>query len=234
IINNAIKFTFTGQVTFDVSMIDKKIRFCVQDTGIGIPKNKLDKIFKAFHQLEDQSRQTEGTGLGLAISKRIVKMMGGDICVESEEGKGSKFWFEISLPEVFKKKKNENSHKWRNVKGDGLRVLIVDDNLLNRKFFMQMLKMNNFEIYEAENGFQAVEQTELIRPHLILMDVMMPVMNGIEAMSEIRKNPANKDIVIFAISANTNMENECQEKPGTCNEFFRKPIDMDYFYRKEK
>ena len=189
----------------------------------------MGKIFKPFKQLEKQENQTEGTGLGLAISRRIVQLMDSDIFVESKEGQGSKFWFEIKLPKVLDKRKNEKKHKWSYVKGDNLRVLVVDDNLLNRKFFKHMLEMNGFEIYEASNGYEAVEQTELARPKLILMDLMMPGMNGIEAINEIRKNPENSDIIIFAISA-TNMKDKC--KVCDCNEFFNKPVNMDDFYSK--
>ena len=230
IMNNAIKFTFKGSVSLDVKMIDNNIRFTIKDTGIGIPQDKLTTIFEPFRQLDDQRHQTEGTGLGLAISQRIIQLMEGDIFVKSIENQGSTFWFEIHLPEVFHHTKKRSGHKWSNVNGKGLRVLIVDDNYLNRKFFAQMLEFNKFDIFEAEDGFQAIEKTEQIQPHFILMDLMMPKMSGIDAIEEIRKKPENKDIVIFTISANTELEEKCLKKPNFCNHFLQKPIDMDEFY----
>ena len=230
LLNNAIKFTFQGQVNFDVIMHDQKIRLSVTDTGVGIPENMTQKVFEAFHQLDNQSRQTEGTGLGLAISQKIVQMMGGHIYLESKINKGSKFWFDIHLPEVFNQERESTRHRWSYVNGHGLRVLIVDDNNLNRKFFSQMLQLNKFEIYEAEDGYQAVEQTEKCRPHLIIMDLMMPKMSGIDAIKEIRKKPENQNMVIFSISANTEFANICNENSGLSDYFFKKPIDMDEFY----
>jgi len=235
LINNAIKFTKKGQVTFEVTRVSNLIRFIVKDTGVGIPKDKLKTIFEPFHQLDNQPHQSEGTGLGLAISRRIVQLMNSDIFVSSQMNEGSSFWFEIDLPEVFNKKKRRPSKgKWDEINGKGYRVLIVDDNLMNRQFFYQMLKRNNFELLEAADGFQAVELTEKFRPHLILMDIMMPGMSGIEATAEIRKNPKNSDIIIFTVSANAEMRDICKQTPNSCNEFLLKPLDMGLFYSKLK
>jgi len=233
LINNAIKFTNDGQVSFEVLRVDNLIRFVVKDTGIGIPKDKLEFIFEPFHQLENQAFQSEGTGLGLAISRRIIQLMNSDIFVSSHVDEGSTFWFEINLPEVYKKiTKMKNNEKWADINGTGYRVLIVDDNFMNRQFFVQMLKRNNFELCEAEDGFQAIEFTEKFRPHLILMDIMMPRMSGTDAIDEIRKQPKNSDIIIFTVSANAEMRNICNEKPNSCNEFLLKPLDMGLFYSK--
>jgi PAS domain S-box-containing protein len=233
LINNAIKYTQKGQVTFEVSRVNNLIRFIVKDTGIGIPKSKLGYIFEPFHQLENQPHQSEGTGLGLAISRRIVQLMNSDIFVSSHVNEGSSFWFEIELPEGFTKKKiKQNKDKWSEINGEGYRVLIVDDNLMNRQFFVQMLKRNRFELFEAEDGFQAIEFTEKYRPHLILMDIMMPKMSGTEAITEIRKLPKNDDIIIFTVSANAEMRDMCEKTPNSCNEFLLKPLDMGLFYSK--
>ena len=233
LINNAIKYTQKGQVTFEVTRVNNLIRFIVKDTGTGIPKNKLEYIFEPFHQLENQPHQSEGTGLGLAISRRIVQLMNSDIFVSSRVDEGSSFWFEIDLPEVFsKKKKKRKADKWAEINGEGYRVLIVDDNRMNRQFFVQMLKRNNFELFEAEDGLQAVEITEKYRPHLILMDIMMPKMSGTEAIAEIRKHPKNSDIIIFTVSANAEMKDVCEQTPNSCNEFLLKPLNMGLFYSK--
>jgi PAS domain S-box-containing protein len=233
LINNAIKFTQKGQVTFDVSRVNNLIRFVIKDTGVGIPKDKLEYIFEPFHQLTNQPVQSEGTGLGLAISRRIIQLMDSDIFVSSQVNEGSSFWFDIHLPEVFtKKKRKRKSEKWADINGEGYRVLIVDDNIMNRKFFVQMLKRNKFELFEAEDGIQAIESTEQYRPHLILMDIMMPRMNGIEAIEEIRKHPKNSDIIIFTVSANAEMKNICKQRSNFCNEFILKPLDMGIFYTK--
>ncbi|ETR70319.1 MAG: two-component system, cell cycle response regulator DivK, partial [Candidatus Magnetoglobus multicellularis str. Araruama] len=111
-------------------------------------------------------------------------------------------------------------------------MLIVDDNMLNRQFFVQMLKRNKFELFEAEDGFQAIDMTQKHRPHLILMDIMMPKMSGTEAIAEIRKIPENNKIVIFAVSANAEMKDICKKTPNSCNEFLLKPLDLNLFYTK--
>jgi PAS domain S-box-containing protein len=233
LINNAIKFTNAGQVSFEVLRVNDLIRFIVKDTGIGIPNNKLQYIFEPFHQLDSQNNQSDGTGLGLAISRRIIQLMNSDIFVSSRINEGSTFWFEIHLPEVFTKmKKKKKRDRWAEINGKGYRVLIVDDNRMNRQFFVQILQQNSFELCEAEDGFQAIELTEKFRPHLILMDIMMPRMSGIDAINEIRKQPKNSDIIIFTVSANAEMRNLCNEKPNSCNEFLLKPLDMGVFYSK--
>jgi PAS domain S-box-containing protein len=233
LINNAIKYTQKGQVSFDVSRVNSLIRFIVKDTGVGIPNDKLQSIFEPFHQLNNQPSQSEGTGLGLAISRRIIQLMNSDIFVSSHENEGSSFWFEIHLPEVFtKKKRKPKKDKYSEINGQGYRVLIVDDNRMNRQFFMQMLQRNKFELFEAEDGLQAIECTKQYRPHLILMDIMMPRMSGIDAIAEIRKQPENADIIIFSVSANAEMRDLCKQRPNFCNEFILKPLDMRTFYSK--
>jgi len=235
LINNAIKYTQEGEVSFEVTGVNKLIRFVVKDTGVGIPQSKLETIFEPFQQLENQPRQSEGTGLGLAISRRIVRLMDSDIFVSSRVNEGSSFWFEVNLPEVFtKKKRKRKKNKWSEINGEGVRVLIVDDNIMNRQFFVQMLKRNKFELFEAEDGLQAIASTEKNRPHLILMDIMMPRMSGIEAIAEIRKQPKNAGIVIFTVSANAEMKNICEQTPNSCNEFLLKPLNMELFYSKLK
>jgi PAS domain S-box-containing protein len=233
LINNAIKYTPKGQVTFEILRVNNLIRFLVKDTGVGIPNNKLQSIFEPFHQLDNQPRQSEGTGLGLAISRRIIQLMNSDIFVSSRLKEGSSFWFDIDLPEVFTRtKKKRKKDIWTEINGEGYRVLIVDDNHMNRVFFVQVLKRKNFELYEAENGIQAIEYTEKYRPHLILMDIMMPKMDGIEAIAEIRKHPKNADIIIFTVSANAEMKDICKKNPNSCNEFLLKPLDVGIFYSK--
>ncbi len=218
ILNNSIKFTTSGYVSLDVSgqytdedHID--LQFIIQDTGIGIKKEDMELIFESFRQLDmNKNRKIEGTGLGLAITKQLVSLMEGDIRVESEYGKGTRFVVCIKQRVINKKTIGENpinryeeeEKKEREFVCKACRALVVDDNIINRKVAMAMLKTFEFQLQEVPSGQDAIEKAKTNDFDIIFMDHMMPEMDGIEATRILREYYEGKDNVpvIVALTAN--------------------------------
>ncbi len=199
--NNAVKFTESGSVTIEVRESenttshknrakDKQsvmLMFSVKDTGIGLPKEQIAKLFQSFSQADTSTtRKYGGTGLGLTISKKLTQLMNGDIGVESEPGKGSNFYFTA----VFEKGSEQPVHKTVPETLDGLNVLVVDDNAITRNILSNYLKSFKFNVTTVHNGEEAILQLEKAGNHyeLILMDWRMPGMDGIETAKRIRAN----------------------------------------------
>jgi len=213
LINNAIKFTNEGSITISLSCTNDSDKiaiatFEVKDTGIGISESKLDHIFDTFKQADESiTRKYGGTGLGLAISKQLVEMQGGEISVKSEVNRGTTFFFSIPYKigsELDLIHKPSGSKKLRQEKFDGLRILLVEDNDINRLYASTILKKWNCQCDEAVNGEIALELLRKNEYDLILMDVHMPVMDGLVATRIIRKifPSPKKDIPIIAFTAN--------------------------------
>lgn len=220
LMTNAIKFTNTGSIRFGFTVQDgKQFRFYVSDTGCGIPKNQQDKIFERFVKLNSFA---QGTGLGLSICRMIVDYLGGEINVKSEEGKGSTFWFTIPYHPAIKKEKVESEYEKKRVDQNRLVVLIAEDNPDNFKLFESILKYE-FEIIHAWNGKEAVELFKLHAPHIVLMDINMPEMNGYEATEEIRK--ISKDIPIIAVTAYAFASDEQQIMRSGFDAYTSKPLN---------
>jgi len=237
LLSNAVKFTKEGGVSFRVGYHNGKIRFQVEDTGVGIAKNEIQYIFQPFKQVGDQNTRAEGTGLGLSITKKLVKMMGGELYVESTLGKGSIFWMEIDLPiaKSFVKINDNNEPIILGFKGEKRRILIVDDKEPNRTFLFNLLNPLGFEIIEAVNGKECVDKTVKYKPDLILIDLVMPIMDGFEATRQIRHIPEVKDTTIIMVSAGVFESHKEQSIDAGCDEFLPKPIhDKDLLKLLEK
>ena len=239
LLGNAVKFTpENGTVSYSIICNERKngkafIYFSVRDTGIGIPANVITTLFEPFQQADNQiARKFGGTGLGLAISKNIVQMLGGNIAVNSVEGKGSEFYFNLWLEEAKWEQVEEQTA--RNVTGllKGKKALLVDDVDINRIIAIDMLENTGITIVEAEDGDQAVKifrESAENEYDLIYMDVQMPNMNGHDAASAIRKmeRADAKTIPIIALTANTFKEDIDKAIASGMNAHLAKPMDAE-------
>lgn len=245
LVNNAIKYTEKGSVRFSVHVRQKNtdkvmLYYEVADTGIGIRKEDQKILFDAFQRVEmDRNRYVEGTGLGLTISQNLVNMMGGVIEVESEYGKGSKFYFTIEQTIVdptpmsavnYEQQKSGVIEKEAESLfiAPGAHILLVDDNDLNLVVAKDLLKPLQMQIDTAENGMQAVDLVQRNHYDLVLMDHMMPVMDGIVATKTIRELPDEKykKLPIIALTANAMVDARKEFLNAGMNGFVAKPIDF--------
>jgi PAS domain S-box-containing protein len=243
LINNAIKFAEKGNVLFrvrtdgssenDAKKLGKTIHFEVEDTGIGISPEKLEDIFLPFQQVHDSQHITEGTGLGLPISRELVRIMGSELHVRSVVGQGTIFWFDLEVPEVegmSEKESFDSARQSRHIigyKGEKQTILLVDDNHENRAVLRDMLLPLDFEIVEACDGKDACAKAAQFHPKLILMDLVMPVMDGFEATRRIRKIPELKRVKVIGISASAFDTNRKVSFEAGCDDFLTKPIQID-------
>ncbi|OQY46180.1 MAG: hypothetical protein B6242_08430 [Anaerolineaceae bacterium 4572_78] len=246
LLNNAIKFTDEGSVTLRVgetnicgtSTFDElddatsekfcKIRFEVIDTGIGIAQDKVERIFLPFEKGGDILTQAEGTGLGLTICKRLVGAMGSELNIKSQLGRGSNFWFDLALP-VTVANVERNQGKAKTIIGyktPKRKILVVDDNKSNRFVLINLLKSIGFSVAEAKNGAIAVEKAQAMLPDAIILDLVMPVMDGYEAARKIRQIPTIQNVVIIAISAGVFSDDGVQSISVGCDAFLAKPFEM--------
>jgi CheY-like chemotaxis protein len=238
LVGNAIKFTETGGVTIDLTLIeqndnDVKIRFAITDTGIGIASEKINTIFESFKQAEaDTSRKYGGTGLGLAITKRLIELHDAKINVDSVPAQGSTFWFTIKF-EKGHIHANNNNNKVET--GLQLNVLVVDDNQINRLLINKVLGKWGANVEFAENGLEAVSKIESrLDLDVVLMDIHMPVMGGLEATEIIRakNDPHFQQLPIIALTASM-LNSEVNEiARAGMNDYILKPFDPKDLYEK--
>jgi signal transduction histidine kinase len=224
LLSNAVKFTKHGGVTFQVAYLDGKIRFQVEDTGIGIAPEELDHIFKPFLQIGNPNHKAQGTGLGLAITQQLVKLMGGELQVESTLGQGSTFSTVLDLPAVSTVEPMSAEPIIIGFEGSPRQILVVDDKWENRAVVVKYLKPLGFEIIEAENGQEAIDKALISRPDVIMIDTILPIMDGIETIQKLRKRAEFFDTVIIALSTNVFGSNQQQCLEAGCTDFIAKPI----------
>ena len=218
-LTNAIKFTQKGSITFGYEIRDKMLYFHVTDTGCGIPANKKDSIFGRFVKLNSFA---QGTGLGLSICRTIIEHMNGTIGVESEEGKGSTFWFTIPYQPARLSEKKAEEFQPITVQKDKLTILIAEDNESNYRLFQSILR-KEYSLIHAWDGQEAIEKFKEHRPQIILMDINMPRMDGYEATKEIRKLSA--DVPIIAITAFAYASDEQRVLENGFDGYMSKPIN---------
>lgn len=235
LLGNSIKFTRRGKVALFVKRISgNDYRFEVRDTGIGIAADMQKEIFQPFHQVYNRELVTQGTGLGLTISRELVRMMGGELSVESKPGMGATFWFEITLNEAGAVHESSKGRGMEIIgyRGSRKKILVVDDEWKNRSFLANLLSPLDFEIHEAENGKEAIHLANELTPDLVLMDLIMPEVSGLDAIDMIRKSFSKKDIVIIALSASVSEENVLKSKKLGCDDFVAKPVNVDELLEK--
>jgi PAS domain S-box-containing protein len=234
LLGNAVKFTEQGGVFLKIGYHEGKIRFQVEDTGIGIALADMEKLFQPFQQVGQNSYKVEGTGLGLSITKKLVEMMGGQIAVKSILGKGSTFWFALDLPDVSASiQQHTRSPKPTivGVEGGVYKILVVDDKWENRSVMVHLLTPLGFEVIEANNGEDGLAKAIALQPHLILMDLVMPVMDGFEATRRIRSTPGLETIPIIAASASAFDYHQQQSKIVGCDDFIAKPFRAEILFQ---
>ncbi|WP_461632918.1 ATP-binding protein [Labilibaculum euxinus] len=226
LLNNAFKFTSSGYIEYGYHLIDNNfLEFYVQDSGIGIQKEKQEIIFERFRQVEETfTRKYGGTGLGLAISKGFVELMGGKIRMETQEDKGTTFYFTIPYKPVGSEAKIIKSTNKKNYKWDDKLILVVEDDETNFKYIEAALKPTKVKILHTISGNKAIELS-LKNPtiNLVLMDLRLPDINGLEATQSIKKMRDN--LPIIAQTANAFREDRSKSIEAGCDDFIAKPFD---------
>lgn len=256
LLGNAVKFTEAGGVTFKVGYVNvlqkekndqssslieshqlpTKIRFIVEDTGVGIASEQLESVFLPFHQSGQPDYQVEGTGLGLAISKRLVQMMGSSLNVTSTLGEGSVFWVDLDLPEVsfHPEKILVNQKKVIGFQSGRRKVLIADEQLANRSNLLSLLTPLGFEVFEAKDASSCLSQAIKIKPDLILLDPLLLTLDGLEVTRQIRQLAELKQVVILATSARVFDYNQQKCSLVGFNGFLPQPIRSETLFEQLK
>ncbi|HPF58838.1 MAG TPA: PAS domain S-box protein [Candidatus Competibacteraceae bacterium] len=247
--SNAIKFTEQGSIVIRVVVVENtaaglRVRFEVSDTGVGIAPEFQTRIFEAFEQADSSTtRQYGGTGLGLAISQRLVQMMGGEMGVNSQMGAGSTFWFSVRLgksrqammPRLETLQRLDETTGHVHIPDakhilrhhySGTRLLLVEDNAVNQEVALALLEQVGFAVDLAVNGAEAVERVKETSYALILMDVQMPVMDGLEATRIIRCLPHRQATPVLAMTASAFIEDRLRCLEAGMNDHIAKPVDV--------
>ena len=230
LISNSIKFTASGKIDVIVTMKDDLLKFQVVDTGLGMNEESLSKLFTPFTQADNSTtRKFGGTGLGLSISKNLIKLMGGDIDVESQLGQGSTFTFTIPIEENNELEKITNhleQEKTLHLKGP-ISILITEDNKINQKLAVAYLSKIGLSADIANDGVEAIKKVSKKDYDIVFMDLQMPNMGGIEATIEIKKQLEEASPIIVAMTANAFEEDKRACKDAGMSDFISKPVKIE-------
>jgi signal transduction histidine kinase/ActR/RegA family two-component response regulator len=240
LLGNAVKFTVEGGVTLRASYSNgsrqPRLLLEIEDTGEGIAEDQLSNLFQAFVQTASGKRATEGTGLGLAISRQFVRLMGGDIHVSSTLGKGTVFAFDVLITPTGDEEQRDRM--WRKVIGvapgerQDLRMLVVDDKAENRRLLVEWLQTVGFEVRESSDGWDAVNTWEKWEPHLIWMDISMPIMDGYEATRRIKAADKGRTTVVIALTASAFDHERTTALAAGCDDYVPKPVRESTVFEK--
>jgi len=251
LLSNAVKFTEKGMIEFSVSVVQRnensrifRIRFQVQDTGIGIPENRKEDIFLPFIQLGTVMNKADGTGLGLTICRNLTEIMGGHMEMETAEGKGSTFAFELEAEEISEWKAAETEKKEyiagytvpASDSGESenrrvFRIFAADDNGEIRNLLKGILLPLGFDFAEAGDGKEAMEKILEFMPDLVFMDLIMPTMDGFSAIRQIKASPDLKHIKVIALSSHISPSDAAAAVSGlNCDDMMQKPLEIQLLY----
>ena len=242
LVGNAVKFTANGAVSVRASLVEEdaaacRMRFEVIDSGIGMSEAEIAGLFQPFHQADTSTtREYGGTGLGLAISKRLVEQMGGEVGVDSRRGQGSRFWFVVRMEKDLAPAPRRSADGAARQRADapalaGASVLLVEDNVFNQQVAAEYLKVAGARVAIAANGVEALAVLGRTAVDCVLMDVQMPLMDGLEATRRIRADPALAHLPVVAMTANASAQDRERCLAAGMDEFITKPVSPDKLYR---
>jgi PAS domain S-box-containing protein len=234
--SNAIKFTDKGEISVRARILEESnrhllMRLEVQDSGIGISAEAIDNLFKAFHQADaSTTRKYGGTGLGLAISKQLVELMDGTLGVESQPNHGSTFWFTARLAKGNERVAHAQPLPLNTEVLRDATILLAEDNIFNQQVALEILRDAGARVSIVSNGQEAIDMLQKHRFDCVLMDMQMPLMDGLEAARQIRRNPALADLPIVAMTANAGHEDRSRCFAAGMDYFVSKPVFPDQLY----
>lgn len=235
LVSNAVKFTEDGTIVISADFQPARsegqvsLRLAVSDTGVGIADSDLDRIFKTFETLDTSySRLQQGSGLGLGLAKLSAEAMGGRMTVSSRKNEGSTFalYLTMNVASAGYLSAELEAEENTSLQIPKLRLLVVEDNPVNRELLVEILKQRGHDVYEARNGLEGVNETLRHRPDVVLMDISMPVMDGLEAAKEIRSYPALPRIPIIAVTANSDSVSAGEFAQAGIDNVLSKPLDL--------
>ncbi len=236
LLGNAVKYTERGGVKFavdytvaDTALDHERIYFEIEDTGVGIPDDQLEEIFEPFTQVGEAWKTTEGTGLGLTITRKLVELLHGTLTVTSVVGQGSTFRVELPLLAVESRAETAQHLETSIVgyQGERKQILVADDHRVNLSMLVSLLEPLDFQVTTAQNGQEVVRQALENPPDLILLDYLMPVMNGLEVVQELRKHLALQGTPIIGVSAAVGNQPDAHAFVRACDDFLPKPIELN-------